>query len=49
MSKNTGDTLPNIFPVIRYRNAPAAIAWLIEAFGFEKWYRVLRIPSPTRS
>jgi uncharacterized glyoxalase superfamily protein PhnB len=26
---------PNIFPVLRYKNAPAAIAWLGRAFGFE--------------
>jgi uncharacterized glyoxalase superfamily protein PhnB len=27
---------PNIFPVIRYREAPGAMAWLSRAFGFEK-------------
>ena len=27
---------PNIFPVMRYRNAPGAMAWLARAFGFEK-------------
>src|SRR5258708_26496177 len=26
---------PNIFPVLRYQDAPAAIAWLAKAFGFE--------------
>ena len=26
---------PNIFPVLRYKDAPAAIAWLARAFGFE--------------
>ena len=26
---------PNIFPVLRYKDAPAAIAWLGRAFGFE--------------
>jgi uncharacterized glyoxalase superfamily protein PhnB len=26
---------PNIFPVLRYQDAPAAIAWLGKAFGFE--------------
>ena len=25
-----------IFPAMRYRNAPAAIEWLCQAFGFEK-------------
>ena len=29
-------TTPNIFPVLRYKDAPAAIAWLGRAFGFEK-------------
>jgi uncharacterized glyoxalase superfamily protein PhnB len=28
------DTAPNIYPVLRYRDAPAAIAWLEKAFGF---------------
>ena len=27
---------PNIFPVIRYQDAPGAISWLSRAFGFEK-------------
>jgi len=27
---------PNIFPVIRYKDAPGAISWLSRAFGFEK-------------
>jgi uncharacterized glyoxalase superfamily protein PhnB len=27
---------PNIFPVMRYRDAPAAMAWLARAFGVEK-------------
>jgi uncharacterized glyoxalase superfamily protein PhnB len=33
----TSDTniRPNVFPVLRYRDAPAAIAWLKQAFGFE--------------
>jgi uncharacterized glyoxalase superfamily protein PhnB len=26
---------PNIFPVLRYKDAPAAMAWLGRAFGFE--------------
>lgn len=30
------ETRPNIFPAIRYQNAPAAIEWLVRAFGFEK-------------
>lgn len=27
---------PNIFPGMRYQDAPAAIDWLAKAFGFEK-------------
>ena len=27
---------PNIFPVVRYQDAPAAIAFLVDALGFEK-------------
>ena len=27
---------PNIFPALRYQDAPAAIEWLVKAFGFEK-------------
>lgn len=34
MSKKT--TKGNIIPGFRYRDAPAAIAWLKEAFGFEE-------------
>jgi uncharacterized glyoxalase superfamily protein PhnB len=30
------DTTPNIFPVLRYADAPAAIAWLERAFGFAR-------------
>jgi uncharacterized glyoxalase superfamily protein PhnB len=29
-------TRPNIFPVLRYQDAPAAIDWLVRSFGFEK-------------
>jgi uncharacterized glyoxalase superfamily protein PhnB len=32
--------VPNIFPALRYENAPAAIAWLGKAFGFEKKFVV---------
>jgi uncharacterized glyoxalase superfamily protein PhnB len=31
---------PNIFPALRYKNAPAAIDWLGKAFGFEKQFVV---------
>ena len=40
LAKNTTATL---IPAIRYRDAPAAIAWLCEAFGFEKH---LVVPGP---
>ncbi len=33
LAKNTKATL---IPVLRYRDAPAAIEWLCQAFGFEK-------------
>lgn len=34
---------PNIFPCLRYEDAPAAIDWLVRAFGFEKQ---LIVPNP---
>jgi uncharacterized glyoxalase superfamily protein PhnB len=40
LAKNTKST---IVPCLRYRNAPAAIEWLGQAFGFEKQ---LVIPNP---
>jgi uncharacterized glyoxalase superfamily protein PhnB len=30
------DRSPNIFPALRYRDAPAAIEWLVGVLGFEK-------------
>ena len=36
MSSLAKNTKANIIPVIRYRDAPAAIKWLCETFGFEK-------------
>ncbi len=36
MSEKSRDLLPNIFPFMRYQDAPAAIEWLAKAFGFEK-------------
>lgn len=35
MSSYDPKTAPNIFPCLRYRDAPAAIEWLKCAFGFE--------------
>ena len=32
--------VPNIFPALRYRNAPGAIDWLGKAFGFERQFVV---------
>ena len=32
--------LPHIFPGMRYADAPAAIAWLCRAFGFEQQFVV---------
>ena len=29
-------TKPNVIPTLRYRDAPAAIDWLCDAFGFER-------------
>jgi uncharacterized glyoxalase superfamily protein PhnB len=37
------DGAPNIFPVLQYRDAAAALEWLGEAFGFE---RLFATPGP---
>ncbi|HYZ15592.1 MAG TPA: VOC family protein [Candidatus Acidoferrum sp.] len=34
------DTRQRIFPAVRYQDAPAAIAWLGRAFGFEEHFVV---------
>jgi uncharacterized glyoxalase superfamily protein PhnB len=34
---------PRIYPCLRYEDAPAAIAWLCRAFGFEE---LLVVPGP---
>lgn len=34
----TTDASPNIFPVLTYRDAAAALEWLHEAFGFEQLF-----------
>lgn len=36
MSETVRDTMPNIFPVLRYRDASAAVDFLAAAFGFER-------------
>ena len=38
MTANIG--VPNIFPALKYDDAPAAIEWLHKAFGFEKKFVV---------
>jgi uncharacterized glyoxalase superfamily protein PhnB len=43
MAQEAGETRPNIFPVIRYKDGPRAIAWLEKAFGFTKQ---LVVPEP---
>ena len=30
------DTAPTVYPSLRYRDAPAAIAWLKDTFGFQE-------------
>ncbi len=36
MSVTPKNTRANVIPCLRYRDAPAAIAWLCATFGFEK-------------
>jgi len=36
MASVAKDTRATVIPVLRYRNAPAAIDWLCRTFGFEK-------------
>ena len=36
MNRTSSNAKPNIFPVLRYENAPHAVEWLVRAFGFEK-------------
>lgn len=43
MPQNVLETVPTIFPALRYRNAVAAVDWLVEAFGFEK---LMVVPGP---
>lgn len=37
MSETTPTPAPAIFPTLRYRDPAAAIAFLVVAFGFERW------------
>jgi uncharacterized glyoxalase superfamily protein PhnB len=36
MPQDSASARPNLFPFLRYQDAPAAIDWLANAFGFEK-------------
>jgi uncharacterized glyoxalase superfamily protein PhnB len=36
MSVSAKNTTATVIPCLRYRNAPAAIEWLCQTFGFEK-------------
>jgi uncharacterized glyoxalase superfamily protein PhnB len=36
MSTPAKNTVATVIPCLRYRNAPAAIEWLCQTFGFEK-------------
>ena len=36
MAENAKNTRATVIPTLRYKDAPAAIAWLREAFGFEE-------------
>jgi uncharacterized glyoxalase superfamily protein PhnB len=36
MSSLAKNTKAMVIPCLRYRNAPAAIEWLCQTFGFEK-------------
>ena len=40
MSKQGASVQPNIFPGLRYADAPEAMEWLARAFGFEKHFVV---------
>ncbi|HEX4005055.1 MAG TPA: VOC family protein [Acidobacteriaceae bacterium] len=37
MEKTTTHAHSTIMPTLRYRNAPAAIDWLCQVLGFERW------------
>ena len=40
MPKNAKDQRPNIFPALKYKDAPAAMKWLGKAFGFRTHFSV---------
>jgi uncharacterized glyoxalase superfamily protein PhnB len=43
----TTTTPPTVWPVLAYRDAPAALAFLVTAFGFEETARYARDDDPT--
>jgi uncharacterized glyoxalase superfamily protein PhnB len=43
MSNGSREDRPNVFPALKYKDAPGAVAWLERAFGFEK---ALVVPNP---
>jgi uncharacterized glyoxalase superfamily protein PhnB len=43
MSASSPGTAPNIFPAFKYQDAPAALTWLAQAFGFRKF---MEVPGP---
>ena len=43
MAVSSPENSPNIFPVFRYQDAPAAMRWLNKAFGFKT---LMEIPGP---
>lgn len=54
MERETSSTGGNVIPGLRYLDAPRAIDWLCEAFGFEKHLvvegtaaRLLMLSSPS--
>ena len=40
MPADSVDQRPNIFPALRYQDAPGAMVWLQQAFGFQKQFVV---------
>ncbi|HLZ68764.1 MAG TPA: VOC family protein [Dehalococcoidia bacterium] len=43
MARPAANHMPTLYPGLSYRDAPAAIAWLERAFGFEE---LLLVPGP---
>ena len=46
MSPTAVAAKPSLYPCVFYQDAPAAIEWLVEAFGFEK---LMIVPGPDGS